>query len=200
MRDLAFVVSILAASALAVAAEPSVAQDVTVTVAESADRTTRTLTHETTVPAGVGQVWNAVATAEGWRTWAVPLAREIPGADRFETSYNPAASPGGPDTIEHEWLSREAPKHATFRTTRTPAGFPHAEAYMRVVSAFVLTPLGPDATHVRLVSEGYGADEAGDALIDFFGEGNRMTLEQLKARFVSGPVDWSNRPSAPAGD
>lgn len=194
MRGLAIVVSILAVSA-----GSGAAQDVSVAVTENAGPT-RTLTHETVVPAAIGEVWIAVSTAEGWRTWAVPLAREVHGADRFETSYNPVALPGGPDTIEQEWLSREAPMRASFRTTRTPAGFPHAEAYRRVTSTFVLTPLGADATRVRLVSEGYAADEGGDALIGFFQEGNRTTLEQLKSRFVSGPIDWPSRLGAPAGD
>lgn len=32
---------------------------------------------------------------------------------------------------------------------------------------------------------------AGDALLSFFREGNRTSLQQLHRRFVTGPVDWT---------
>jgi uncharacterized protein YndB with AHSA1/START domain len=173
-------------------ATSSVAQDVGVSERTEADGS-RTLVHTVTVPAQAEQVWTAITTAEGWRTWAVPLARVTPGTNRFETSYNPAAAVGAPDTIEHEWLERDAPRQASFRTTRTPAGFPHSDAYKAVTSTFILTPAG-EATRVELTSRGYSAGAEGEALVGFFREGNRMTLEQLHRRFASGPIDWAARP------
>lgn len=171
---------------------PAAASPVTVAATTGPDGA-RTLTHEILVPAAPDQVWQALTTTQGWTTWAVPLAREVPGKpDHFETSYNPQASPGGPDTIEHQWLARHAPHTASFRTTRTPAGFPHAEAYKQVVSTFTLTAEA-GGTRVRLESKGYPAGPAGDALVGFFTEGNRMTLEGLAGRFRDGPVDWRKR-------
>jgi hypothetical protein len=119
------------------------------------------------------------------------VVREGPGPDDFETGYDPAAPAGGPSTIGQQWIARDAPRSASFRTTRTPAGFPHAEAYKRVVSTFTLTPEGPGATRVRLSGAGYPAGPEGDALIGFFRGGNTLGMRQLHARFVRGPADWA---------
>ena len=97
---------------------PAAAQEVTVSEAP------HTLIHEIVVPAPPAEVWQAVGTTDGWRTWATPLVRAVEGSDRFETSYNPDAAPAGPDTIEQEWITRDAPRTAAFRTTRTPEGSP----------------------------------------------------------------------------
>ncbi|MGK6320661.1 SRPBCC family protein [Sphingomonas sp. DT-204] len=182
-----------AAFLLLLAASPAAAQQIDVKLATAADGT-RTLSHEIVIPAPLQEVWNAIATVEGWRTWAVPLAREVPGSsDRFETSYDPTAAPGAASTIEQQWLERAAPYRVVFRTTRTPAGFPHADAYLRVTSSFLLTPVGTTATRLRLTGSGYPAGPAGDTLIAFFREGNRMSLEQLGKRFATGPIDWTAR-------
>lgn len=173
-------------------ATSSEAQDVDVSLRTEADGS-RTLVHTVTVPASPEQVWVAIATAEGWRTWAVPLARVTADPNRFETSYNPSAAIGAPDTIEHQWLERDAPRQASFRTTRTPAGFPHSEAYKAVTSTFTLTPLGDETTEVQLTGRGYPVSPEGEALVGFFREGNRTTLEQLRDRFAAGPVDWAAR-------
>ncbi|MFC5343138.1 SRPBCC family protein [Brevundimonas staleyi] len=170
---------------------PVVAQEVTVTEAPGE------LVHQIVIPAPPAEVWQAVGTMEGWRTWATPLVRAVADSDRFETSYNPDAAPAGPDTIEQEWIARDAPRTVSFRTTRTPEGFPHADAYLNVVSTFELTPGGDDATHLKLVTSGYPDDAAGAALMGFFREGNRLSLQQLHQRFVDGPVDWPTRLSRP---
>lgn len=182
----------LIASLLLLAAAPAAAQEVTVQVETLADGT-RVLTHELIVPAPPEQVWQAVATVDGWRSWAVPLARPVPGTDRFETGYDPAATPGSAATIEQAWIARDPPHRVSFRTTRTPTGFPHAATYLRVVSSFTLEPAGAHATRVRLTGSGYAAGAGGDALIAFFREGNRISLQQLHTRFASGPIDWPAR-------
>lgn len=186
-----------AALPLLLAASPAAAQQVDVNLTTAADGT-RTLSHEIVIPAAPQAVWTAIATVEGWRTWAIPLAREVPGSpDRFETSYDPTAAPGAASTIEQQWLERTAPHRVAFRTTRTPAGFPHADAYLRVTSSFLLTPAGPTATRLRLTGSGYPAGAAGDTLIAFFRKGNRASLQQLHKRFTAGPIDWAaSRPQA----
>jgi uncharacterized protein YndB with AHSA1/START domain len=180
-RLIAFLLLLLAA--------PVAAQDATINLEAAADGS-HSLTHELVVPAAPSAVWQAVSTAEGWQSWAVPVARAVPGGDRFETNYDAAAPLGAPSGIEQEWLAREAPHRVSFRTTRTPAGFPHAEAYKKVVSTFELAPAGPGATRVRLTGTGYPAGAEGDALIGFFRAGNSLALRQLHQRFATGPIDW----------
>lgn len=179
---------LIAAAALLVAA-PAGAQDVAVTVKTAPDGT-RTLVHEAIIPGPIRAVWQAVATAAGWQSWAVPVVREGPDG-QFETSYDPTAAPGSPGTIMQQWIARAAPRRATFRTVRTPAGFRYGDDYLKVVNTFLLEPAGRSATRVRLVGAGYPSGTGGDALLAFFRTGNSIGMRQLHARFVSGPVDWA---------
>lgn len=148
------------------------------------------LTHETIVAAPIDRVWAAVATAEGWRGWAAPVARAI-DAVTFETSYDPAARPGSPATIHQRIDAAVAPRVLAFRTTKAPQGFPHFDSYAQVRSAFDLEPVGASATRVRLTGSGYPDTDAGRQLLGFFRAGNRISLERLQSLFGQGPVDWS---------
>jgi uncharacterized protein YndB with AHSA1/START domain len=188
---------ILAAIVLAVAQPAPPLQPVPVSVQEQSDaQGNRTLTHELVVPAPPAQVYAAFATPEGWRTWAVPHAWVAAGdPDGMETSYSSAAAPGDPANIRQRFLLRLPHRLIVFRTVRTAPGFPHAAEFQRVISVVELEPVG-GGTRVRLSGTGYPAGPAGDALLGFFRDGNRATLEQLRARFVSGPVDWAARRAA----
>ena len=148
------------------------------------------LIHEAVVDAPVEAVWRAIATAEGWREWAVPVAW-APAPDELETSYDPAARPGGPQTIRHRVLARIPGRMIAFRTVKAPEGFPHFDVFGRTTGAFELEPAGEGRTRVRTIGAGYPDSEAGRQLIGFFREGNRITLERLQRRFRDGPVDWS---------
>jgi hypothetical protein len=110
----------------------------------------------------------------------------------METSYSAQAAPGDPRHIQQRFVLRVPDRLIVFRTVRTPPGFPHAEEYKQVTSVVELEPLG-SGTRVRLSGIGYPAGAAGQTLLGFFREGNRTSLEQLRARFVSGPVDWAAR-------
>ena len=157
----------------------------------------RTLAHEIVVDASAADVWTAIATPEGWRSWAVPVAWTPPDdPDVIETSYDPAARPGAPGTIQQRVLLRVPNRILAFRTIKAPAGFPHWEAYRQVASVFELEPLGPARTRVRLTGAGYPAGAAGDAVLTFFERGNAASLEWLRLRFVDGPADWEKRLAA----
>ena len=150
---------------------------------------THVLSHEIVVPASVEEVWTAISTPEGWRTWAVPLAR-APEPDIIETSYSPDAEPGGPATIRQRILASIPGRMIAFRTVKAPDGFPDFDAFSRTTGLFELEPLGPRRTRVRVTGAGYPDTEAGRRLLGFFREGNRISLERLRQRFVGGPLDW----------
>lgn len=83
------------------------------------------LVHEVVVNAPVADVWRAISTAEGWRSWAVPLAR-FDAADPkvLETSYNPNAALGAPDTIRQRFVAAIPAGCSPFRPSRLPPAFP----------------------------------------------------------------------------
>ncbi|HEY0595704.1 SRPBCC domain-containing protein [Sphingopyxis sp.] len=158
-----------------------------------ADRTT-TMRHEVHVDATPAEVWAAISTAEGWMTWAVPIAwmsKDDP--DLIEAAYDRASRPGAPDTIRQRFTERVPGRRLAFRTVKAPAGFPHWDDYQKVTSLFEIEPAGEGA-RVRLTSRGYPDNPGGEALLVFFEAGNRTTLENLRARFATGPVDWDAKP------
>jgi uncharacterized protein YndB with AHSA1/START domain len=150
---------------------------------EKAADGTHLLVHEAVVDASPDEVWAAISTAEGWKSWAVPVAWAQPG-DVIETSYSPAAKPGEPSTIRQQVLLRVPRRLMVFRTVKAPAGFPDFETYSKVVSAFELEPAGEGRTRVRLTGAGYADSEAGRRLLAFFEKGNQVSLDALKARFA----------------
>ena len=170
-------------AAMLLLAGPAVAAE-TVTVArDRAGEGGHVLVHETIVQAPAARVWAAISTAEGWQSWAVPVAW-APAPDLIETSYTAAARPGDPSTIRQQVLLRLPERLMVFRTVKAPAGFPDFDTYARVLSAFELEPLGPAATRVRLTGTGYADTEAGRRLLGFFERGNSESLEALRARFA----------------
>ena len=181
-------IAVLAALALAAAqpatANPSVSpSEVSVSAATAADGT-HVLVHEVAVEAPAREVWEAVSTAQGWTTWAVPVAWQ--DDDLLETSYTPTASRGDPSTIRQQILAREPGRRLVFRTVKAPEGFPHWTTYQQVTSVFELEPVG-DGTLVRLTSTGYPDTAAGRDLVAFFNRGNTETLEGLQKSFASKP-------------
>jgi hypothetical protein len=178
---------------LVLPAAAAVAQDVAVSDRREPDGTL-TLSHEVVVAASAADVWAAISTPEGWRTWAVPVSWIAPDdPDSIESSYDPAARPGGPSIIRQHFLARLPGRLLVFRTTRAPQGFPHFETYARVTSVFEIEPVDAAHSRVRLTGAGYADNEAGRTLLGFFRDGNRVSLERLRDRFVTGPVDWAAR-------
>jgi uncharacterized protein YndB with AHSA1/START domain len=158
-----------------------------------ADRTT-TMRHEVRVDATPAEVWAAISTAEGWMTWAVPIAwMSNDDPDLIEAAYDRASRPGASDTIRQRFTERVPGRRLAFRTVKAPAGFPYWDDYQKVTSLFEIEPAGK-GVRVRLTSRGYPDSPGGEALLAFFEAGNRTTLENLRARFATGPVDWDARP------
>ena len=185
--------ALLAAAAPALAASVS---PVTEQVRSEADGTS-SLSHAVVVPASPEQVWEAITTVDGWKSWAVPVAWiELARPQVIETSYNPAARPGDAMNIENEFTARVPVQRLVFHTIKAPAGFPHFDALRRVTHTFELAPEG-SGTRVSLTGAGYTNDESGQAVLAFFKGGNRVSLEMLRDRFSSGPIDWTEKLKKP---
>ena len=148
------------------------------------------LSHETVVDAPAADVWAAIATADGWKSWAVPVAWNAE-PNLIETSYDPAARPGDKSTIRQRLIAQVPGRLLVFATVKAPDGFPDFDTYAKVTSVFELEPLDARRTRVRLTGSGYADTEAGKKLLGFFEQGNKTSLEQLRARFTAGPIDWS---------
>ena len=179
---------LLAALAAEPAALPAV-EPIAISSTRAGDGS-QTLVHQTTVAASPAETWIAVSTADGWKSWAVPTAWM--DGDLLETSYAANAARGDDTTIRQQIILKVPERLIAFRTTKAPKGFPHFESFQQTTHWIELEPDGDERTRVRLVSAGYADDEAGRQLAGFFTEGNRISLERLRRRFESGPIDWAN--------
>ena len=165
--------------------------DVTIKASRAGDGS-HVLVHETIVPAPPEAVWPAISTASGWSTWAVPAAWG--DGETIETSYAATAARSDATTIRQELGARVPGRLLAFRTVKAPDGFPNFETFRRVDHLFELEPTGDGRTKVRLTGSNYPDNDAGRQLLGFFREGNRVSLDRLRRRFTSGPIDWAREP------
>ena len=114
---------------------------------------TRVLRHEVVVPASTADVYAALTTAEGWRTWAVPFAVMTPafGAGSIlETSYNPNAKLGEATNIKNKVLAYIPERMFAFQAVQAPTGFKHGELLAHIFTVAELEPVGAKRTRIRL--------------------------------------------------
>lgn len=146
------------------------------------------------VPAPRAQVWTAFTTSEGYRTWATPLASvDLKIGGIIETNYNPAARLGSPDNIRNQITAYVPERLLVLRNVQAPAGFPGAAEFAQTAVVIELASPTPQTTRVTLSGVGYGAGPVFDNLYRQFEWANAYSLAELKARFVSGPIDWVER-------
>jgi|JI10StandDraft_1071094.scaffolds.fasta_scaffold16725_7 uncharacterized protein YndB with AHSA1/START domain len=139
------------------------------------------------------EVYRTIATPEGWKTWAVPVAfGEARIGGIMETSYDPAAKPGDAGNIQQQFIALIPDRLVVFRTIKTPAGFPNADLYMKTIAIMELAPAG-SGTRLTFTHEGFGKEPGFDQLYGFFLEGDAQTLEQLRKRFETGPIDFNKQ-------
>lgn len=155
------------------------------------------LRQEVVVPASLRDVWQALTTASGWQSWAVPFAHVDLRIDGLiETSYDPAARRGDPGNIHNRILSFLPERMLSIQAVKAPPGFVHADKLSRLHSVIEIEAVDAEQTRVAISGVGYGAEDS--ELAEFFRQGNDWTLSRLVERFASGPVDWTEvRPPRP---
>lgn len=144
------------------------------------------------VPAPSAEVWAAMTTSEGWRSWAAPVAQvDFRLGGIIETSYNPAAAPGTPGNIRNEIVAFVPQRMFAVRNVQAPpkTGF-DVPAFQSLHTVILIEPLAPARTRVDVIQPGYRGGEPWETVYQHFARGNAWTLEQLKTRFEQGPIDW----------
>lgn len=192
------VLSILVASSLTAGQDDASVRDSSYAAPDG----TRVLQQEIVVNATPAEVWEAFTTAEGLKSWAVPAAWvDFRVGGSWETSYDPAATQGDPANIRNRILSYQPTSMISIQAVQAPPGFEHAELLENLLSVFTFEPVSAHHTLVVAAGVGYVQGEGYDALYEFFRRGNRWTLERLRERFESGPVDWEEvLATMPGGD
>jgi uncharacterized protein YndB with AHSA1/START domain len=137
-----------------------------------------------TVPGSLDAVWGALATADGLKTWLWSDARVDlrPGGD-WLVLYPGGKTGGG--TI----VSFKAKKQITIRAL-APEAFPTVRQE-RTTAVFGFEKIDVSHTRVLLTQTGWKQGKEWDDAYEYLSKGNAQLLEQLKARFEKGPMDWS---------
>jgi uncharacterized protein YndB with AHSA1/START domain len=159
---------------------------------------TRVLQQSIDVPASILEVWEALTTSEGLRSWAVPMASvDFRLGGIWESSYRHDAAVGDPANIKNRFLAFLPPRLLVIQAVQAPPDFPHPELLPEIFTVFESAQLGPELTRVTVSMVGYREGDGYDAIYRLFERGNEWTLRKLRTRFSDGPVDWQKTlPSA----
>lgn len=180
MKRLLLAVTLALAACTTTPAPSSAISDTSYTEADGS----RAIQFSVWLSAPPADVYRAVTTAEGWKSWA---ARNVFGEPQLnglmETSYNPDAKAGDPANIVQQFLALVPNRLAIFRTVRTPPGFPNAELYMKTVTILQLEPEA-NGTRLLFTHQGFGKEPGFDQLYGFFHDGDKQTLEKLQKVFA----------------
>lgn len=153
----------------------------------------RTLCQFVVVDATPADVWPLIATSEGWRSWATPVAHvDLRVGGEIETSYDPNAQIGAPGNIHNRIEAFSPERLLVIRIAQAPPRFPHAEEARTVTTEIALEPQG-SRTLVRVTMGRFAEGEAYDELYRFFDAGNAYTLNKLVERIENGPTNWAEQ-------
>ena len=143
----------------------------------------KALKFEVIVPAKLDDVWNAFTTHDGLVTWLwSDVSVELKNGGEW-TVHFPGGSTGG-GTIASFTPSRQIVMRAM-----APDKFPTVRRE-RTIATWDFEPHGAE-TKVTLTQTGWKAGKEWDEAYDYLAAGNAQLLEQLRYRFVKGPINWS---------
>jgi uncharacterized protein YndB with AHSA1/START domain len=144
------------------------------------------------VKATPAQVWRAFTTGEGYREWVAPVANIDLAVDgMIEASYDANAKIGDPDNIKNRIVAYVPERMLSIRNVQAPKALPHRDLFPAISTTMEFEDLGQGRTRVTITAVGYGENPGFDVLYRHFEWGNAYTLNELKKRFDTGPVDWA---------
>lgn len=150
----------------------------------------RALDKEVIIKASLEQAWASWTTREGIVAFFAPDARIEPRVGgAFQIYIDPGAVPGMKGADEMRYLALQPHKMLSF-DWNAPPSLPEARA-QRTVVILRFEPLGEGETRVRLHHVGWGDGGEWDKAYAYFDRAWGNVLGNLKKRYESGPVDWT---------
>jgi hypothetical protein len=144
------------------------------------------------IDAPVSKIWNLLISAEGWKSWAVPVAWVDFGiGGMVETSYTATAVRGQPGNIKNAIVAYVPEQLLVLRNVQAPTNFEHAEDFGKTVTVINLRSISMNRAQVELDGVGFLTTPAFDTLLKMFRYGDSWTLEHLKRAAERGPIDWA---------
>jgi len=142
------------------------------------------------IPAPPHAVFDAFATSDGFKSWAVAVARiDLRTGGEIESSYDPKARIGDPNNIKNQIVTFIPDQLLVIRNIQAPKGFAGEGEFQKTVTVIEFTPIDGGKTRVRLTNTGYGDSPEAKTVFGHFEWGNAYTLAELKKRFETGAID-----------
>lgn len=142
------------------------------------------------IPAPPHAVFEAFATTDGFKSWAVAMARvDLRTGGEIEASYNPAAKPGDRDNIRNQIVTFIPDRLLVLKNIQAPTGFAGEGVFQRTATVIEFEPLPEGRTRVRITNTGYGPSAEAQKVFGHFEWGNAYTLAELRKHFLAGPID-----------
>lgn len=150
----------------------------------------RAIDKDVVIAATAEQAWVAWTTREGITSFFAPDARvEARVGGPFEIYIDPLAEPGLRGADSMRFMALQAPRMLSF-DWNAPPSLPQARA-QRTFVVVRLTPVSERETRVTLHHTGWGDGDEWDKAYAYFDRAWGNVLGNLKKRFESGPIDWT---------
>lgn len=151
----------------------------------------RAIDKEIVVPANVDAAWAAWTTREGIISFFAPDAVVDPRVGgAFQIHINPLAEPGMKGADDMRFLALQPKKMLSF-DWNAPPSLPEARQ-QRTFVLVRLTPIDDKSTRVAIHHTGWGDGGEWDKAYAYFDRAWGNVLINLRKRFESGPMDWTD--------
>ena len=159
-------------------------------IALGASAEERTIVKEVVVKATPETTYRTWTTSEGITSFFAPEAVVDARPDgAFHLHFNPYAAPGLKGADDMRFLALQPPRFLSF-TWNAPPHLPEARK-QRTFVAVRLAPEGEGQTRVTLRHTGWGDGGEWDKTYQYFDRAWGHVLDNLRKRFETGPVDWT---------
>ena len=151
----------------------------------------RALQKEVTVAAPIDAVWQAWTTRAGIESFFAPEAQvEARVGGAFHIHIDPYGEPGSKGADDMRFMALQPPKMLSF-DWNAPPSLPEVRR-QRTFVVVRLADIDGKATRVTLHHTGWGDGGEWDKAFGYFDKAWANVLGNLKKRFETGPVDWSD--------
>lgn len=150
----------------------------------------RSIDKEILIDATIEQAWTAWTTREGIVGFFAPDAQiEARIGGPFHIYIDPLAEPGSRGADEMRFMALQPMKMLSF-DWNAPPSLPEARK-QRTFVVVRLAPIGAQQTRVSLHHVGWGEGGEWDETFAYFDKAWDHVLENLRKRFATGPMDWT---------
>ena len=150
----------------------------------------RSINKEITLDATLEQAWQAWTTREGIISFFAPDANvEARAGGPFQIYIDPLAAPGMKGADEMRFMALQPMRMLSF-DWNAPPSLPEVRK-QRTFVVIRFEPVGDKQVRLLLTHIGWGEGGEWDKAYAYFDRAWGNVLNNLKKRFDSGPVDWT---------